>query len=254
MGLLDDRVAVVTGASRGIGAATALALDAAGARVALVARSGEALRSLAGQCRNDALILPTDLEHSTSPRRIVDEVLRRFGRIDVLVNNAAMVRRSEVAEIDVEVLNRSYATNVRAPLLMVSSAAPSMMARRAGSIINLSSISGLLGAPRRSVYAATKGALDAATRALASELGPHGIRVNSIAPGVVDTDLWSSRKARAGVVEHVQRLTPLQRWAEPADIADVAVFLASDASRFITGETISVDGGMANSIDLFGTD
>ena len=106
-----------------------------------------------------------------------------------------------------------------------------MVARGRGSIINLSSVSALLGTPRRAAYAASKGAIDAATRSLAIELGPDGIRVNSVAPGVVDTALWAKNKTIPGVVEEIERLTPLRRWATPEDIADVIAFLASDAAR-----------------------
>ena len=121
-----------------------------------------------------------------------------------------------------------------------------------GSIVNLSSVSGVVGTPNRAPYAATKGALDAATRSLAVELGPVGIRVNSVAPGVVDTVLWARNKLVPGVVEAIEAQTPLRRWSQPDDIADVVVFLASDASRFVTGETIRADGGMASTLDLYG--
>ena len=127
-----------------------------------------------------------------------------------------------------------------------------MAENRRGSIINLSSVSGLIGTPKRAAYAASKAALDAATRSLAIELGPSGIRVNSVAPGVVDTQLWEKNKSIPGVVESIEAQTPLRRWAEPPDIADVIVFLASDGARFVTGETISADGGMSHTLDLFG--
>jgi len=142
--------------------------------------------------------------------------------------------------------------NVRAPLLLIAGLVPHMVERGRGSIVNLSSVSGLVGTPRRAAYAASKGALDAATRSLAMELGPSGIRVNGVAPGVVDTDLWAKNKAIPGVVEGVEAQTPLRRWATSDDIADVVVFLASDAARFVTGETISADGGMARTLDLYG--
>ena len=118
--------------------------------------------------------------------------------------------------------------------------------------MNLSSVSSLVGTPRRAAYAASKGALDAATRSLAMELGAVGIRVNAVAPGVVDTALWARNKAVPGVVERIEAQTPLGRWAVAEDIADVVVFLASDAARFVTGEIISADGGMARTLDLYG--
>jgi NAD(P)-dependent dehydrogenase (short-subunit alcohol dehydrogenase family) len=136
--------------------------------------------------------------------------------------------------------------------LLIAALLPGMVERGSGSIINLSSVSGVVGTPRRAAYAASKGAIDAATRSLAMELGPHGIRVNSVAPGVVDTALWAKNKAIPGVVETIDRQTPLRRWANPDDIADVILFLASDAARFVTGETISADGGMARTLDLYG--
>ncbi|MHB8505871.1 MAG: SDR family NAD(P)-dependent oxidoreductase, partial [Acidimicrobiales bacterium] len=142
----------------------------------------------------------------------------------------------------------------RAPLLLIARLVPTMKERRRGSIVNLSSVSGVVGTPRRAAYAATKGAIDAATRSLAIELGPWGIRVNAVAPGVVDTQLWERNKAIPGVIESVEAQTALRRWSRPEDVADVVVFLASDAARFVTGETIAADGGMARTLDLFAGD
>jgi NAD(P)-dependent dehydrogenase (short-subunit alcohol dehydrogenase family) len=144
------------------------------------------------------------------------------------------------------------ALNVRAPLLLIAALIPAMSEHGGGSIINLSSLSGLVGTPRRAAYAASKGGMDAATRSMAIELGPLGIRVNSVAPGVVDTEMWATNKKISGVVEGIEQMTPLHRWAKPEDIADIIVFLASDASRFVTGETISADGGMARTLNLYG--
>jgi NAD(P)-dependent dehydrogenase (short-subunit alcohol dehydrogenase family) len=127
-----------------------------------------------------------------------------------------------------------------------------MIEQGRASIINLSSVSGVIGTPRRAAYAATKGAIDAATRSMAAELGGQGVRVNSVAPGVVDTDLWAKNKAIPGVVEQIEAQISLRRWSVADDIADVVVFLASDAARYITGETLCVDGGMAKTLDLYG--
>jgi NAD(P)-dependent dehydrogenase (short-subunit alcohol dehydrogenase family) len=170
----------------------------------------------------------------------------------VLVNDAAAAARLDVVDLDAALVDDLLAVNVRAPLLLVAAMAPSMIDRGSGSVVNVSSVSGLVGTPRRAAYAATKGAIDAMTRSLAVELGPHGIRVNSVAPGVVDTALWERNKSIPGVVEAIDALTPLRRWAQPEDVADVIVFLASDAARFVTGETISADGGMARTLDLYG--
>ncbi len=249
---LEGRRALVTGASRGIGAAIAKALDQAGARVALTARDAGALGEVASTLDHDPVVVPADLADPATPAELARRALDALGRVDILVNNAAIAVRQPSVELEATVIDALHAVNVRAPLLLIAALIPSMSAQGAGSIVNLSSCSGLVGTPRRAAYAATKGALDAATRSLAMELGPVGIRVNSVAPGVVDTDLWARNKAIPGVVEQIEAQTPLRRWAVPADIADVVVFLASDASRFVTGETISADGGMVRTLDLYG--
>jgi NAD(P)-dependent dehydrogenase (short-subunit alcohol dehydrogenase family) len=249
---LTGRTALVTGASRGIGAATAAALDRAGARVAIAARSDEELAKVARGLTNDPVVLAVDLSDSAAPGRLAAQALDAMGRVDVLVNNAAAAARLPTVEIDAALIDGLLAVNVRAPLLLVAALVPSMIDQGGGSIVNLSSVSGLVGTPNRAAYAASKGAIDAATRSLAMELGRHGIRVNSVAPGVVDTVLWAKNRAVPGVIEMVEAQTALRRWATPEDIADVIVFLASDAARFVTGETISPDGGMASTLDLYG--
>ena len=249
---LHDRVALVTGASRGIGAATAVALDRAGACVVLGGRAREDLEQVARGLRNDPVIVTGDLRDPSAPAEIAEQALAASGTVNVLVNNAASAARLSTVETDAALIDEMLAVNVRASLLLIAELIPSMAAHGGGSIINLSSISGLVGTPRRAAYAASKGALDAATRSLAIELGPSGIRVNSVAPGVVDTQLWAKNKAVPGVVETIENQTALRRWARPEDIADVIVFLASNAARFVTGETISADGGMARTLDLYG--
>ena len=249
---LDGRAALVTGASRGIGAAIARALDRAGARVALAARSRAELEAVAAELTNDPVVLVTDLSDPEAPQMLAARALEALGGVDVLVNNAAAAHRSPTVDVDADLVDRLFAVNVRAPLLLVAALIPGMTKRGHGSIVNLSSVSGVVGTPNRAPYAATKGAIDAATRSLAIELGPAGIRVNSVAPGVVDTALWAKNKLVPGVVEQVEAQTPLGRWSVPDDIADVVVFLASDAARFVTGETLCADGGMARTLDLYG--
>jgi 3alpha(or 20beta)-hydroxysteroid dehydrogenase len=191
------------------------------------------------------------LRDPEAPAMLAHETLRRLGTVDVLVNNAAVAARVPTTDLTAGLIDELFAVNVRAPLLLIAALIPAMRAAGGGSIVNLSSVSGVVGTPRRSAYGATKGAIDAATRSLAIELGPDNIRVNAIAPGVVDTDLWAKNKAIPGVIEQVARQTPLRRWSVPEDIADVVVFLASPAARFLTGETLCVDGGMARTLDLY---
>jgi NAD(P)-dependent dehydrogenase (short-subunit alcohol dehydrogenase family) len=207
---------------------------------------------VAAQLTNQPLIAPADLGDATAPVAVARQVLDAFGSVDILVNNAAAAARLAIHDTDARLIDELLAVNVRAPLLLIAAVVPSMMAQGRGSIVNLSSLSGVVGTPRRAAYAASKGALDAATRSLAIELGPTGIRVNSVAPGVVDTALWAKNKAIPGVIETIEAQTPLRRWAVPDDIADVIVFLASDAARFVTGETICADGGMARTLDVYG--
>jgi len=249
---LHGRTALVTGASRGIGAAIAVALDRAGARVALSARDRTRLDEVAASLQNGPVIIEADLADAAAPEGLAAAALDALETVDILVNNAAAAARLPTLELDAALIDNLYAVNVRAPLLLITALLPAMQKSRRGSIINLSSVSGVVGTPRRAAYAATKGALDAATRSLARELGGDGIRVNAVAPGVVDTDLWARNKAIPGVIEEIDAQTALGRWAVPEDIADVVVFLASDAARFITGETICADGGMARTLDLYG--
>ena len=240
---LQGRHALVTGASRGIGAGIAAALDQAGARVALLARDRDRLEAVAARLAHDPVVVVADLADPAGPATAAGAALDALGSVDIRQLGG---RRIELAFID-----GMHAVNVRAPLLLIAALLPSMLEQGMGSIINLSSVSGVVGTPRRAAYAATKGAVDAFTRSLAMELGPQGIRVNSVAPGVVDTDLWARNKAIPGVVEQIEAQTPLRRWSTPEDIAGVVVFLASDAARFITGETICADGGMARCLDLY---
>lgn len=220
--------------------------------MALASRDEAALREVASGLSNDSVVLAVDLASADAPGDLARRALDALGSVDILVNNAALAARAPTVELDAELIDLLYAVNVRAPLLLIAALLPGMEAARRGSIINLSSVSSVVGTPRRAAYAATKGALDAATRSMARELGPIGIRVNAVAPGVVDTALWAKNKEIPGVIEGIEAQTPLGRWAQPDDIADAVVFLASDAARFVTGEILCVDGGMARTLDLYG--
>ena len=255
MATKQDRVALVTGENKGIGFEMSRQLGKRGYHVLVGARDEARGRGAVEKLRGEGVtadLVKLDVTSAADRAAAARYVSETFDRLDVLVNNAAIAHRSPTAGIDAGIVDRLYAVNVRAPLLLIAAVVPHMVGRGRGSIVNLSSVSGVVGTPNRAPYAATKGAIDAATRSLAMELGPAGIRVNSVAPGVVDTDLWARNKAVPGVIEHVEAHTALRRWSVPDDIADVVVFLACDASRFVTGETVCADGGMARTFDLYG--
>ena len=171
----------------------------------------------------------------------------------MLVNNAGIGLRKESETLTVAELDEVWNVNVRSALLATTAALPAMLAAGSGSIISISSISGLRGAPRRAVYAASKAALDGMTRALAMEYGPRGIRANSVAPGVVETEMWRTNLTKPGVADAVLGVIPTRRVSTTEEVADVVVFLASDAARAITGEVVSADGGIHATVNLWPT-
>ena len=253
-GALDGRSAVVSGAGRGIGAAIAQALDGAGARVALIARTESQLLDTAATLANDPVVIVADLGTHEGPPVAAAKALDALGgRVDVLVNNAAVALRKPSDELTADEIDWMLHTNVRSALLLTTAILPSMIAAHAGSIVSLSSVSGLRGTPRRAAYAASKAAVDGMTRAWAMEYGPVGIRANAVAPGVVHTEMWRENLAKPGVAESVTGVIPTRRLTEPSEVANVVLFLASDASSAITGETLSADGGMHATINLYPT-
>lgn len=246
MTALTSKTVLVTGASRGIGEAAARGLDAAGARVVLTGRTSSDLERVASGLRNDPVVIPANLAPSGAGTELARAVLDATGGVNALVNNAGMpMRRTPEALTEAE-LDLVYAVNVRSLLMLSIGLAPAMVERGGGSIVNVSSIASLRGPLGRVAYAATKGAVDAMSRALAADWGPKGIRVNAINPGIIATAIWEESRATVpGLIEDMAAQIPLKRWGEAEDIADVIVFLASDASRYVSGETIAVDGGMA---------
>lgn len=250
---LEGRTALVTGASRGIGAACARALAEAGARVVLAARSADALAEVAAGLGPDALTFVSDLAEPGAASALAARVVEATGGVDVLVNNAGIPMRRTSVDLTEADVDRVLAINVKSLLLLTTGLAPAMIERGGGSVVNVSSIAGVAGTPQRAAYAASKGAVDALTRALACEWGPHGIRVNSVAPGVIVTDIWAESRKQPGLVESVASQIALRRWGEPDDVADVVAFLASDASRYVTAQTIVVDGGLADITDVTAT-
>ena len=243
---LRGKIALVSGASRGIGEAAARALDAAGAQVVLSGRTTSDLERVAGELTHSPVVVAADLSVAGAGAALASEVLALVEGVDILVNNAGIPMRrmpDQLTEQDVDLV---YAINVRALLMLTISLEESMKSRGGGSVINISSVAGIRGPAGRAAYAATKGAVDALTRALASDWGPAGIRVNSIAPGLIATDIWEeSRQTIPGLIEDMEGQIALKRWGFSDDIAYVILFFAGNASRYVTGETLVVDGGLA---------
>ena len=243
---LDGKVAVVTGASRGIGEASARALDAAGARVVLTGRTTSDLEHVAAELQHDPVVLTADLAPAGAGTDLARRILSEVDGVDVLVNNAGIPMRRTPEQLTEADFDLVFSINVRSLVMLSVGLAPSMISRGGGSIINISSVAGVHGPLGRVAYAGTKGAVDAMTRALAADWGPDGIRVNSIAPGLIATAIWEdARNNVPGLIEDLAGQIALKRWGFGDDIADVVLFFASDASRYVTGETLVVDGGLA---------
>ena len=242
---LADRVAIVTGASRGIGAGIAAFLGRQGMKLVLTARSetrGQAVAEEIQHAGADCLWVTADLSTNEGAARVFEEAIARFGVVDVLVNNAAIQASACFLELDEQAYRVSMESNVRIVYGISLRVARHMASRRAGCIVHISSVGGLRGHQGQSGYDASKGAIDALTRSMATELGPAGIRVNAVAPGAtfnrpVTEELLAKSAEKA-------RYIPLGRIGTPEEVASAVAFLASDAARYVTGQILYVDGGL----------
>lgn len=242
---LSGKTALVTGASRGIGESCAKRLDQAGARVVISGRTSSDLDRVASSLTNDPVVVVSDLAPSGAGTALAERVIAEVGGVDIVVNNAGIPMRRTPDELTEADVDRVFAINVRSLLMLTVGLGPAMIERGGGSVISISSIAGLAGPLGRVAYAGTKGAVDAMTRALAADWGRHGVRVNSIAPGLIVTDIWEeSRRTVPGLIEEMEASISLRRWGQPQDIADAVLYLASDLSTYVTGETIAIDGGL----------
>jgi 3-oxoacyl-[acyl-carrier protein] reductase len=248
MSKLTGKVAVVTGASKGIGAEIARRLAAEGAAVVVnyaSSREGadKVVADIAG-AGGKAVTVQGNVATAADVNRIFAEAKSAFGRVDILVNNAGVYRFTTIEEVTEDEFHRQFDTNVLG-LLLVTKAAAAQFGPDGGSVINIGSVASRLTPPGASIYAATKGAVDAITRVLAKELGPRKIRVNAINPGGIETEGTHAAGIMGSDFEaQMVQQTPLGRIGQPSDIGPVAVFLASDDSRWVTGETLVVSGGM----------
>ena len=245
---LTGQVAVITGSSRGIGRATAECMARAGAKVVVSSRKPAACQAVVDAITaegGEAIVVPCNVSEKEQLQNLIDQSVARFGRLDILVCNAAVNPYfGSMAKMPDEVYDKIMNSNVRSNFWLCNMAAPHMVASGGGSIIIVSSIGSRQGSPTLAVYGMSKAADSSLAMSLAVEWGADGIRANCIAPGLIKTDFSKALWENETLLKHVEQGTPARRMGEPADIGGVAVFLASRAAAYITGQTLIVDGGI----------
>ena len=242
---LSGQVALVTGASRGIGKAIAIVLGKSGATVACLARNEEKLKETAAAITDaggKASIHACDVTNSEAAQAAVDAVVAEHGRLDIVVNNAGITKDTLLPIMSDDDWDQVIAANLRSVFLFSRAAAKVMMRQRSGRIINMSSVSGLVGNPGQSNYSASKAGIIGFTQTIARELAKRKITVNAICPGFIATDM--AEALGPAIIDEVKKRIPAQRIGEADEIADAVLYLASDSASYITGQVLTVDGGM----------
>ena len=243
---LFGQVALVTGASRGIGAAIAVALAKAGASVAInYLHNHDRAQAVVESCRtygSRAVAIQADVTDFQAVERLMEATVKELGEPDILVNNAGRARSALLVDTTEALWDELMNANLKAPFFCVKSVLPGMIRKRYGRIVNISSIWGIAGGSYEVAYSASKGGLIALTKALAKELGPSGITVNAVAPGAIETDMLGGLSAED--LRQISAETPVGRIGTPDDVASVALFLVSPGASFITGQIISPNGGL----------
>jgi 3-oxoacyl-[acyl-carrier protein] reductase len=241
---LSDRTALVTGATGGIGGAIARAFHRQGATVAVSGRQKEKLERIANELAARVCVLPCDLSDRTAVARLIDEASSKLGRVDILVNNAGLTRDNLFMVMKDEQWDEVIAVNLTSSFMLMRAAVRSMMRARTGygRIINISSVSGVVGNPGQGNYAASKAGLIGMSKSLAREVASRGITVNCIAPGFISTPMTDVLNEKQ--VGAIKEAIPAQRFGSPADVAFACVYLASSEAGYVTGQTLHVNGGM----------
>ena len=244
--LLDGKVALVTGGSRGIGRAIAVALAREGAKLAINfagnEKAAEETKALVEQAGSEAILLKADVSDKDADAALIDTVIKTYGKIDILVNNAGITRDNLMLRMKEGDFDAVIDANLRSVFYLTKAAAKSMMKKRTGRIITMSSVVGLTGNAGQVNYAAAKAGVLGITKSAAKELASRGITVNAVAPGFIETDMTDVLSDT--VKESLLHEIPLKRMGEPKDVANAVLFLASDQSAYITGQVIHVDGGL----------
>lgn len=242
---LSGQTAVVTGASQGLGRQMAIALGAAGAKVACIARNAEKLAATVEVIKaagGDGEAMPSDVSQSEGVDKIIENINENWGRLDIVVNNAGITRDTLLPIMTDEQWDDVIATNLRGTFLFCRAASKVMMKQRYGRIINISSVSGLIGNPGQTNYSASKAGMIGLTRSLAKELAKRKVTVNAIAPGFIESDM--TQALGDAILDEVKKRIPAKRIGTADDVAACVLFLASPAASYITGQVLTVDGGM----------
>ena len=244
--LLTDKVCIITGAGKGFGKAIAKKFADNGAKLALITRTQSDIDDLYREFygyENKLLAICGDVSDQDTVNSFVAEVKNKFGRIDVLVNNAGMRFRKKFEEITLEEFSLILNVNVVSIFMLCKAVMPTMVEQKAGKIINISSVVGTLGLPELSAYATSKAAIIGLTKALSVEYGESNIQVNALAPGFCKTSYFENFKQKSELYDFTIERTPMRRWGESEEIANSCLFLASSLSSYVTGDVINVDGG-----------
>jgi gluconate 5-dehydrogenase len=243
---LEGRVALVTGASRGLGFAMARALKDNGAHVIINARDPKALADAAQKIGAEAWAF--DVSDGQASRAALDSIVKHYGKLDILVNNAGIQHRRPLTEWTDEDFDRVISVNLTSCFRLARDAAKLMLPNHYGRIINTGSVAAILGRPTIHAYVAAKAGLHGLTRSMAAELGRHGITVNALAPGYFATELNIALLEDKAFTSWVESRTPAGRWAKPEELGGAVVFLASDAAAYVNGHVLAVDGGLSTSL------